>query len=183
MRRAEMTRDEPLRLLFVARAYPPTLGGMENFAHQLATNLSQQADVTLIINRHGKKALPAFLPYAFARATYIVRTKDVQAIHLADALLAPLGVALKRSTGLPVTASVCGLDVTYRNRLYQSVVPRALSRLDVTMPISPATKAALQARAGSSTPSKVIPLGVNPLDEPPAEQIERVRSLVGLLPE
>ena len=160
-----MSNATPLRLLFVARAYPPTLGGMETLAQQLLEHLDRRRDVevTPLINRSGKKALPLFLPSAVVRGVRLAHRHQIEAIHLADALLAPVGVALKRFTGLPVTASVCGLDVTYSNPLYQASIPRALRGLDMIMPISRATENEARARAGFGVPSRVVPLGINPL--------------------
>lgn len=153
------------RIAFIARAYPPTVGGMENFALQLCEHLGQHAEITPIINRRGKKALPLFLPYAAAKAIRLARAGHIDAVHLADALLAPVGAAVKLATGVPVTASVCGLDVTYANPVYQAVVPRALRRLNAVMPISAATDSAMQQRTGGVPASTVIPLGVNPLTQ------------------
>lgn len=179
-------RDEPVarfRLLFIARAFPPTLGGMENFAHQLSESMRRQADVTMLVNRRGKKALAAFLPGALAFGSYLARKHRVQAIHLADALLAPFGYVLKKLTRLPVTCSVHGLDVAYPNRFYQSVVPRALAHLDLTMANSRATAAEVHARAGEATPTTVIPLGVNPLPEPDAAAIRDFRQRASISPD
>lgn len=151
------------RILFIARAFPPTVGGMENFALRLSDALGAHADVSMLVNHWGKRGLPLFLPYAFAEAVRRTRRVRFDAIHLADALPAPLGVMLKRATGLPVTASIHGLDVTYPNRLYQTLVPRALVRLDMTMANSAATDEDLRARTHGRARSIVIPLGVNPL--------------------
>lgn len=161
-----------LRIAYIARAYPPTVGGMENFALQLREHLNAYTDITPIINHGGKKALPAFLPYATLRASYLARTGRVDAVHLADALLAPVGAATKAATGVVVTSSVCGLDVTYANAAYQAVVPRALRSLDAVMPISRATESAVFARCGSDIASEVIPLGINPLPDPVAGRVE-----------
>ena len=158
--------DDQLRLLFIARSFPPSLGGMQNSAYQLSESIGREANLTMLVNRRGTKALPAFIPYALARGAYSARRNRVQAIHLADALLAPLGVVLKNITGLPVTASVHGLDVTYPNRLYQRVVTPALARLDLTMPNSRATEAAVHERIGKEARTVVIPLGVRPINEP-----------------
>lgn len=169
------------RLLFIARAFPPTLGGMENFALQLSNHLRAQTHVTTLVNPRGKRALPAFLPYALLAGVRAVRRDRIDAIHLADSLLAPLGVLLRSATGVPVTASVCGLDVTYPNRAYQAVVPRALTRLDMTMPISAATAAELARRSAGRASQTVIPLGVNPLPVPgAAAEVEfRARASIG----
>lgn len=168
------------RILFIARAYPPTVGGMENFAYQLGAHLRQHADVSLLINHGGKRALPAFLPYALASAIGTVRRGRIDVVHLADASLAPLGAALKLMTGVPVTASVCGLDITYPNPAYQALVPRALARLDMTMPISGATMAAMRQRTGSAHRSETIPLGVNPLPSPSARAARELERLLAL---
>lgn len=172
-----------MRLLFVARSFPPTLGGMENLAYRLSESMRRQADVTMLVNRHGKKTLFVFLPYALAAATYLARKKRTHVIHLADALLAPLGVVLKKLTGLPVTSSVCGLDITYSNRLYQSVVPRALARLDMTMPISKATAEEVRARTGEQAPTTVIPLGINRLPEPSLAPIRQFQEMAAIPPD
>ena len=42
-----------LRILFIARAYPPTLGGMETFALHLSEGLERHARVRRIIRRIG----------------------------------------------------------------------------------------------------------------------------------
>ncbi len=144
--------------------------------------MRQQADVTMLINHRGKQALPAFLPYALCSALYLARKNRAQVIHLADALLAPLGVVLKKITKLPVTSTVCGLDVTYPNRFYQAVVPRALAHLDMTMPISQATEKEVRIRAGQQTPTAFIPLGINPLPQPGSTATQEFQQLASIDP-
>lgn len=174
-----MSADRP-RILLIARAYPPTVGGMENFAHQLNVHLPLYAQVTSLINHRGKKALPVFLPWVLAAATVRVRRERIDVVHLADALLAPVGAALKLTTGVPVTASVCGLDVTYGNRAYQAAIPAALRRLDMTMPISAATMSAMRERTGASPPARVIPLGVNAMPPETPAAAARLRGLLAV---
>jgi phosphatidylinositol alpha-1,6-mannosyltransferase len=172
-----------LRLLYIARAYPPTVGGMENFAYQLRTHLARYADVVPLINHGGKRALPAFLPYATARGIALTRRQRIDAVHLADALLAPVGAAVKAVTGAPVSVSVCGLDVTYPNRAYQAVVPRALARLDLALPISRATERELSARTAGRLRARVITLGVNEIARPGDADVERFRRLAQAAPD
>jgi glycosyltransferase involved in cell wall biosynthesis len=177
--RAVSTRP---RVLFIARAYPPTVGGMENLAYQLREHLDEFVDVVPLINRGGKKALPAFLPYAAMTAARLARAGRIDTVHLADALLAPVGAMVKAVCDVPVTASVCGLDVTYANRGYQAVVPRALRRLDLVMPISRATDTAMRERTGIDVPrSQVIPLGVNPLPQADAAARAELERIAGPL--
>jgi glycosyltransferase involved in cell wall biosynthesis len=169
-----------MRILLIARAYPPTVGGMEQFAFQLRRHLGAHAQVEELINRGGKRALPAFLPTAAARAVASARRGRIDVVHLADALLAPVGAIIKRASGVPVTASVCGLDVTYAHPLYQAIVPRSLRELDLVMPISGATEAAMRARTGPRPQSRVIPLGVNPLPAALPSALEEFDRLAGM---
>jgi glycosyltransferase involved in cell wall biosynthesis len=169
----------PLRLLYIARTFPPVVGGMQMLALRLSEHMRQHADVTLLANRLGKGALPAFLPYAIVAGSHLARRNHVDAIHLADALLAPVGVALKKLTHLPVTATVCGLDVTYANRLYQDVVPRALDRLDMAIAISEAARREVTARC-EKVPTTVIPLGTLPAQDSEQTGIRELKALAGV---
>ena len=117
------------RVLFISRAYPPTLGGIEKQNKSVHDELSRIDDVTLIANTRGKKFLPLFLPFAFMRSLFCLRRIDV--ILLGDGTLAPLGWLLSLISGKPVVSIVHGLDVTFANQLYQAVFVRfALARAD-----------------------------------------------------
>ena len=50
---------------------------METFALHLSEGLERHARVRRIINPHGKRALPLFLPYALAQATRIARNESI----------------------------------------------------------------------------------------------------------
>lgn len=171
------------RLLFVARAYPPTTGGMEMCAHHLHKELSDIADVTAMINHRGKRALPAFLPYAALAGIAAVKRHRIDAVYLADALLAPAGAAIKAATGVPVIATVHGLDVTYDNAVYQRTAIPALRRLDAVMPNSNATRGALHGRTGARPPSTVVPLGVNPVPPPSRDAARAFERMLDVRPE
>jgi len=170
------------RVLFIARAYPPTVGGMESFAYQLGSHLACRVALTPLINGRGKKALPAFLPYAAIAAIRIVRRERIEVVHLADALLAPLGAVVKRATGVPVTVSVHGLDVTYANPAYQFLVPRALRCLDGAMANSAATASVFRERTQRPC-VQVIPLGVNAQPAPSSGAVKELAQMLRLTPE
>ena len=95
---------------------------MQRLAQHLSDGMKAHADLTMLVNGRGNRFLPLFYPYALASALYTARRKAVDVIHLADAMLAPIGVVLRTLLGKPVTATVHGLDITYSNRAYQSVV-------------------------------------------------------------
>lgn len=106
------------KILFISRAYPPIVGGIENQNYELSVWLSKIADVTTIVNRKGKKALPWFLPITALRTLWIASRYD--AIVLGDGVLGIIGFLCKKiHPNIPVIAVVHGLDLTYTSALYQ----------------------------------------------------------------
>ena len=169
-----MTRP---RILYIARAYPPSVGGLEQFAFHHLAALRDVASVDSIVNVHGKRALPLFLASALAEGVARARSERRDAIILADALLAPLGVALRQATGVPVLCCAHGLDVTYPPGAYQAVIRRALEQVDLVVCSSGATERATRERAPGAR-TAVVPLGLNPLPDASPRAIARVRAAV-----
>lgn len=106
-----------MKILFISRAYPPTVGGIENQNYELSRWLSKLAEVKTIANKKGKKFLPVFLPYALLRTLLISRNYD--AILSGDGVLGVIGWMLKLFCRKPVICIVHGLDLTYNMKLYQ----------------------------------------------------------------
>lgn len=108
-----------MKILFISRAYPPIVGGIENQNYELYNWLSKIADVKLIANRRGKKILPLFIPYALLRALFLFRKYD--ALLLGDGVLSIIGWKVKIFYKKPVICVVHGLDLTYKMKLYQKL--------------------------------------------------------------
>lgn len=108
-----------MKILFISRAYPPIVGGMENQNYGLACHLSKIADMKIIANRRGKKFLPIFLPYISIRSLFLIRKFDV--LLLGDGVLAIVGYLVKLFYGSrKKVVCVChGLDLTYPFWLYR----------------------------------------------------------------
>jgi len=66
-----------VKILFISRAYPPIVGGIENQNYELGKWLGRIADVKIIANTHGRKFLPLFAPYALLRAVLNISKYDV----------------------------------------------------------------------------------------------------------
>jgi glycosyltransferase involved in cell wall biosynthesis len=106
--------------------------------------------------------VPFFIVYAFLRTVFTVpRSNHVKLIHLSDALLTPLGLALKALLRIPVVVTVHGLDVTYSNRFYQWLIPRCLRRMDKIICVSSYTREQCIRRGVPRVLCEVIPNGVN----------------------
>ena len=149
-----------MNILFISRAYPPVQGGIENQNYALSVWLKRLASVTTIANRHGKKMLPLFLPYAAIRALCTAYRYDV--ILLGDGVLAIAGFLIKLFyPKKPVVAVIHGLDILYANSLYQAFwVKRFLPSLDMLIAVSEETRAAALAKRIPENKVMVIRNGV-----------------------
>ncbi len=106
------------KILFISRAFPPVVGGIENMNYELSTWLPKYSQTTTIANTLGKIALPIFIPIMFIRLLFIVKKYD--AILLGDGLLAILAWWIKKiNSNTKVICVAHGLDITYKHPLYQ----------------------------------------------------------------
>lgn len=108
-----------MKILFITRAYPPVVGGIEKQNHEIFTWLSKTNDIDLLANTKGKKGLPVFIIYALIKSLLILSKYDV--ILLGDGVLGIVGYLLKLFYQKPVACIVHGLDLTYQNLVYQKL--------------------------------------------------------------
>lgn len=107
-----------MKILFISRAYPPIVGGIENQNYELGKWLGKIADVKIVANKFGKKFLPFFIPYAIFYTLFNLRKYDV--LLLGDGVLSVVGMKAKFFyPKKPVACIVHGLDLTYKNKFYQ----------------------------------------------------------------
>ena len=87
--------NHPPRILFLARRYPPTIGGIQTHCHALYTRLVNQTQVRLIaLGRQSLLHLIWFLPYCFVVALWAVLFRRVDAVYFADGVAAVAGSTL-----------------------------------------------------------------------------------------
>lgn len=103
-----------MRILFISRAYPPIVGGIENQNYELSQWLPKYAEVKTIANQRGRFFLPIFAPYVFCIALWNAHAYDI--ILLGDGTLGVIGWLLKKLTGTPVVSVVHGLDINYDSK-------------------------------------------------------------------
>lgn len=104
-----------LKILFISRAYPPVVGGIEMQNFGISEALSRIADVRIIANKKGKKGLPVFLLGLIFKGLLIV--KDYDAVLFGDGVLSPIGVFWKIFYPKKKFLSIIhGLDITYTHK-------------------------------------------------------------------
>ncbi|OGI21474.1 MAG: hypothetical protein A2808_00330 [Candidatus Moranbacteria bacterium RIFCSPHIGHO2_01_FULL_55_24] len=155
-----------MKILFISRAYPPITGGIENQNFAISEWLPKHAEVTTLANRHGKKALPWFLPFVLVRAIFLMPRFDV--LLLGDGVLGIVGYAVKTIFPKKTVVSVVhGLDLTFKSALYQRWwVKTFLPTLDGYLAVSQETR--LKAESVGLAPEKMIVIP-NGIDETPLQ--------------
>lgn len=157
-----------MHILFISRKYPPQKGGMENYSKNLFKHLPKHK--SKIVLTKSQKHLWWFSIYAFFKA--LTLSSKLTSIHLGDAALAPLGRILKSITKKPFVVTAHGLDITYRNSIYQRLVVSALKQANHIVAVSSHTKKLLIEKEILESKITVIPNG---LDSEYLEEAKRKR--------
>jgi glycosyltransferase involved in cell wall biosynthesis len=126
-----------MKILCISRKHPPSIGGMQRMNYKLIQSLKPHADVTTIKWGRSQAFLPLFVIWAILRSSaFIPRRRRPDVIYLGDALLAPVGLLLKKLLRRPVAATIHGRDIVFRFPLYRAIVSASLNRLDGVIGVS-----------------------------------------------
>jgi phosphatidylinositol alpha-1,6-mannosyltransferase len=168
-----------LRVLFISRAFPPVVGGIEKQNYEIYRHLVEKCDVTLVANRYGKFFLPLFIPYAIAYSLFRAHRYDV--ILLGDGVLSIVAWALRILNSRPLICCILhGLDVTYPHSLYQRFwVRRFMPIVDLLLPVSRQTAQEAVKRGIHEQRCQVIPNGVNPDDFTDKYEPQNLQRIIG----
>jgi phosphatidylinositol alpha-1,6-mannosyltransferase len=133
-----------MRILFITWNYPPKIGGMETMLSQSVTQLKRHSDVTVIgpyANRYDlteentirpkKNGILAFMLTALYRGLNFLRQSGCDVIVVGSALVSPLALFLGILFRLPVVVYIHGLDLLYKNPIYQLLIHMSLPKCDL----------------------------------------------------
>ena len=150
------------KILFITKNYPPKIGGLETFSYNLIREFEKHYDVSKVVLTGSNINLIWFVPYSLFISLYLAWKHSIRYIHLCDASLSPIGMILKLSLGVHVSVSIHGLDITYKNSIYQMLIPRCVARLDKIISVSRAARNDGQHRKIPAQKCVVIPNGIRP---------------------
>lgn len=150
-----------LNILFMARRFPPVVGGMERFAYDLSSALDVDNKLIKITWGGANKWLPVILPIFFIRGLWALMSKQIDVIHMQDGVLAPIGWLFSKLSGKPYIVVAHGLDVTYENRFYQAVNVSFIRKANAIIAISTATMEEVLKRGVNAEKVSVITIGVH----------------------
>jgi len=165
-----------MNLLFISRAHPPVIGGIENQNEALARHLSKLVNCNKIVNIHGKKALPLFISWAIILSLFKLKSSDQ--ILLGDGVAAIIGWFIKLFSNKPVTCILHGLDITWDNPVYQKLwVGFFFKRIDHFIAVSHSTQEIAIAAGIPASIITIIPNGVEPSSLEPLSKTEFLKIL------
>lgn len=134
---------------------------------ELVAKLGLITDLTLRAESCPPWRLPLFFIRHFVGGFIDIKRLKIEHIHVGDGVLAPLGYVLSRLAGIPVSATIHGLDVTYGNPIFKLLVLPFVRRIDSCMCVSEATKKECLARGFMAERLQVIGLGIVPGERNP----------------
>jgi len=108
-----------MKLLFLTRRYPPSIGGIQTHCYKLFTRLCQKHDTTLVaLTRDSILHLVWFLPWVALRTWIALLFRRVNVVYFSDGVVCCLAPLLKPFCGqAKFFVTIYGLEMTYENRL------------------------------------------------------------------
>lgn len=149
-----------MRILYITRKFPPSIGGMQTQSSEFYKNLSSMHEVTLISWGYSQLFLPFFMIWAFIASVIKLAREKIDIIQLGDLVLSPLGLLLKLLFNKPVLTISHGRDAAYSNIIYNFFVIGSAKRLDRIICVSNNLKERLLARGFPGNKTVVIPNGI-----------------------
>jgi phosphatidyl-myo-inositol dimannoside synthase len=148
-----------MKVLFIARTYPPIIGGMQRFASDFYNNYKKLGKIDLLANPGGNKNLIYFF---FKTLIFlIVNSGRYDVIHFSDAILSPLVLAIRIFSNAKISFTVHGLDIVYTYFGYQKIIMPFLRKADRVFAVSQHTMEQCKTRGVSPEKLMVIPNCMN----------------------
>lgn len=149
------------RILFIARRYPPSVGGIQTYAKELYTRLCQQCPVTLVaLGKDPLFHLAWFMPYAFCAAVYHVLRHRPDAVFFMDGVTAALAPFLRPFTPARFTVTIHGAELTFRRAFFSHLMRAGARACDRTVMVSRATSALAVRRGLPAEKMRVVYQGI-----------------------
>lgn len=157
--------DPGSRILFLARRYPPHIGGIETHCFQLYTRLKERSPIRLVANgRTSLLHLAWFIPYCFWVALWAVLFRRVDVVYFADGVAGSLAPFLRPFTRARFVVTIYGLELTYSNRAARGLMRRGARACDRVVVISEATRRVTEELGVPAAKIHLVYVGIEPLE-------------------
>lgn len=154
-----------MEILIVTHKYHNSIGGMEKHCTELVKGLNASTHTTHVISpdiNQSKRSFILGVPKKMKRI--LTSNKNISLIYFNDCLIALLGIRTGKRFNVPMVATAHGLDITFSNRLYQSILRSKLSYLTKIICVSKHTSKKVKKLGINKSKIEVIPNGVTGTD-------------------
>ncbi|MEE2752972.1 MAG: glycosyltransferase family 4 protein [Candidatus Latescibacterota bacterium] len=150
------------RILYLARRYPPSLGGIQTFSYKLWEHVSQSRQVRLhALGREHLAHLGWFLPTAYL-ASLIDIVRGVDLVYFSDGVIACLAPYLRPFTKVPFVTTIHGLEITYSGGPFSRMISRGVKTCDRICAVSETTAELIEGAGVSSDRIRIAYNGIEP---------------------
>lgn len=149
-----------MNILFISRAYGEHAGGMERLSFGLINSFPNSKRIVHTV-RPGESLsitrLRAILFVVSIIPRAIIASRNADIVHLGDPVLSVVGWCIARIRNIPIVVTVHGLDITYKNQLYQTYLKLFFGSFTYYVAISEYAKQLLARRGITTNVSVIIP--------------------------
>lgn len=164
-----------MKVLFLTRSYSKDKGGKEVYNYNLVQELKKKNQIELIFSPSSILNVLWFYPYSLIKGAF---QRNITNIHLGDNFMLPIGILLKKILNCKLSITLYGLELTYPNKLYNSLFVKPINKCDKIIAISKATKQEAVKQGISKDKISVIPCGVNPEEFKIKESKQEAKRLI-----
>ena len=158
-----MNSDKKTRILFLARRYPPSVGGVQTHCYNLYNSLTETCSVTLIaLGKDSLLHLAWFVPYTFLISFFKVLFRQVDVIYFSDGVICSIAPFLRPFTRARFIVTIYGLEMTYSNPIFSRLMRLGVSACEKVPVISQKTKEVAIEAGVPSEKIDIIYLGIDP---------------------
>ena len=129
------------RILFLARRYPPSIGGIETHCYELHERLKLRASVRLVaLRKNSLLHLIWFLPYCLWTTFWAVFLRRVDIVYFADGVAGVIAPLVRPFGPARFCITIYGLEMTYKNPFARFLMQNGAKTCNAVAVISENTK-------------------------------------------
>ena len=166
-----MNQNKKTRILFLARRYPPSVGGVQTHCYNLYNRLIETCRVTLVaLGKNSLLHLAWFVPYAFLISFFKVIFRQVDVIYFSDGVICSIAPFLRPFTRARFVVTIYGLEMTYSSPIFSRLMRRGVLACEKVPVISQKTKKVAIEAGVPAEKIDIIYLGIDPPSVPESQR-------------
>jgi glycosyltransferase involved in cell wall biosynthesis len=153
------------RILFLARRYPPSIGGIQTACYKLHQYFEKSRSVKLVaLGKNSTLHLSWFLPYSLVVSFFQVLFRRVDVVFFSDGVICAIAPFIRPFTNIPFVATIYGLEVTYWHPINSRLMKWGFACCDRVTVISKHSQTLVEDFGVQKEKIHTIYLGVDPPD-------------------